>query len=147
LKSISIDSFAGEYRFLSNFYPAKCTFEGVEYDTSEHAYQAAKTIDELEREVIREAKSAGAAKRLGKKVTLRDDWNSIKISVMRDVLKSKFSDPVLAQLLIDTGDVEIIESNTWGDTFWGVCNGHGENWLGRCLMGLRASMVLDRAQQ
>ena len=86
--------------------------------------------------------SGGQAKRLGKRVELRPDWEDVKIDIMRQVLKSKFTqNPELKAKLIATGDAELIEGNNWNDRFWGVCNGKGQNHLGRLLMELRAELV------
>lgn len=140
LEHMSIDSFTGSNRFLSNFWYCGVEFEGEDYISVEHAYQAAKTLDKIERWEIRRAKTPGQAKRLGKQVTLRADWDKVKLVVMRELLQSKFEDPVLARMLIETGDEWLSESNTWGDTFWGVCKGRGQNNLGRLLMELREDL-------
>jgi len=132
-----IKSFTGEYRFLSNFYPAVVVLDGKEYPTVEHAYQAAKTADEAEREKIRLAASPVQAKRLGKVVSLRSDWDAVKLQIMEDLLRQKFSIPHLKDKLLSTGDKELVEGNWWGDTFWGVYEGEGENHLGRLLMKIR----------
>jgi ribA/ribD-fused uncharacterized protein len=111
------------------------------YPTVEHAYQAAKTLDQTERVVILAALSPGSAKRLGKTVTKRTDWDDItKINVMAVLLKQKFADPVTAHYLKETGDAELIEGNHWGDVFWGVCRGVGKNHLGRLLMEIRDTL-------
>lgn len=128
-----IDSFSGEYDFLSNFYPLKDK-------TVEHWFQAMKTRDEEQQEWVLTAPTPGAAKKRGRKVTLREDWNDIRLEVMEMCLREKFSDPVLCQKLLDTGDAELIEGNTWNDTFWGVCRGKGENNLGKLLMELRTRL-------
>lgn len=135
---MKIDKFAGSYEFLSNFFPANTEFEGVVYPTSEHAFQAAKTLDPNERERVRLASTPSSAKALGKKVTLRKDWNFLRTAYMKQVLESKFQDPELRRRLLETGDAELIEGNTWGDTFWGVSRGSGQNRLGKILMELRS---------
>lgn len=135
-----IDSFHGEYRWLSNFYPAPVELDREVYPTLEHAFQAAKTRDREERREIRSATSPGQAKRRGQKVQLRPDWESVKVEVMRGLLRKKFAVPELARLLLATGDRKLIEGNTWNDCFWGVCGGVGKNWLGRLLMDLRAEL-------
>ena len=133
-----ITSFFGKYRFLSNFYPAKVIYDGIEYPTSEHAYQAAKTLDQPTRIQIAALTKPGEAKHAGKKVNLRDDWDDVKISVMEEIVRDKFTrNPDLRQKLLDTGDQVLVEGNTWFDTFWGVCNGKGRNELGKILMRLR----------
>jgi ribA/ribD-fused uncharacterized protein len=135
-----IDSFSGKYRFLSNFYPAKVVLDGFFYKTTEHAYQAAKTLDEFKREQIRLAETAGEAKKLGQKVKLRHDWDEVKIEVMTDLVRQKFQNEPLKNKLLETGDAELIEGNTWGDVFWGVCNGVGKNNLGKVLMRVRQEL-------
>lgn len=133
-----VSKFEGKYDFLSNFYESPALYESVLYPTSEHAYQAAKTLSIMERERIRKARTPGQAKRLGKQVTMRPDWDEIKIGVMRNVLVSKFQhNSEIRQKLIDTEDAYLEEGNWWGDTFWGVCNGKGKNMLGLLLIQLR----------
>lgn len=133
-----IDSFNGKYRFLSNFSDYHCLFEGVSYKTVEHAFQAAKTLDKNQRMKIEYAVTPGEAKKLGRRVCLREDWEQVKDDVMYDCLVSKFKlDKVLRFKLLDTYPAELIEGNTWGDTYWGVCNGVGKNTLGKLLMRLR----------
>jgi ribA/ribD-fused uncharacterized protein len=74
-------------------------------------------------------------------VEIRRDWDEVKLRIMEGLVRQKFSkDPVLRQRLLDTGDQDLVEGNTWGDTFWGVCRGQGSNWLGRILMDVRAEL-------
>jgi len=116
----------------------KIPLENVWYPSTEHAYQAAKGLDASYKKKVREAKTAGDAKRLGKTVQLRPDWEQVKLDYMRYLVWYKFGMyPDLGQKLLDTGDAELIEGNTWGDKFWGVCRGVGENWLGKILMETR----------
>ena len=134
----SIDSFSCEYAFLSNFYPSPLTYEGISYPTVEHAFQAQKTFDETERKKIAQCKKPGRAKGLGRKVKLRQDWESVKVGIMTEIIRIKFeSDEELKTLLLETGTAKLIEGNTWNDRFWGVCGGKGKNWLGRILMQIR----------
>ena len=132
-----IDKFEGKYRWLSNFWESPIWYEAARYPSVEHAYQAAKTFDEERREKIRLAKDAKVAKRMGKSVVLRPDWDKVKIGIMRQLVASKFEDQELRDKLIETGNQELAEGNWWGDTFWGICDGEGENWLGRILMDER----------
>jgi hypothetical protein len=135
-----IDSFNGEYRFLSNFYPAKLRVLGIPYQNSEAAYQAAKTLDISQRELLSNVEP-DQAKRMGRKIVLRSDWSLVvKLEVMELCLRAKFMDPKLSSLLTDTGDRELIEGNHWGDTFWGVCRGEGTNYLGKLLMEVRKDL-------
>ena len=137
----TIDSFQGKYRFLSNFWPSEVLLYGLIYPTVEHAYQAAKTNDLDDREIIRNLDTPGRAKSRGKSVVLREDWEDIKFSLMSDLVYQKFSkNDYLSDMLVETGDTKIIEGNTWGDTYWGVCKGVGENNLGKILMKVRKSL-------
>lgn len=133
-----IESFKDYYGFLSNFYRSSAGYDGVIYPTSEHAYQAAKTLDKNERARILKAHSPGKAKRLGQKVTKREDWEEIKVCVMYGIVYDKFNrHPMLAFKLIKTRGIELVEGNTWNDIFWGVCDGVGLNHLGKILMKVR----------
>lgn len=135
---MKIDHFSGEYDFLSNFYEAPVTWKGVVYPTSEHAYQAAKTLDSVERNQIRLAETPAIAKKLGRKVTIREDWEEVKFDFMFKIVWNKFIlNQELATKLLATGDAELIEGNWWGDTYWGVCRGEGQNNLGLILMTVR----------
>lgn len=134
-----INKFKNIYGFLSNFHPSPIVYKGHEYPTVEHAYQAAKTLDHEEQEKIRYTTSVVDVKHLGRKVTVRSDWDEVKVPIMRDLLTRKFAvGSPLAALLISTNNEELQEGNWWGDTFWGVCKGKGENWLGKLLMERRA---------
>ncbi len=132
-----INRFEGDYCFLSNFWPVEVQLDGEVYPTVEHAYQAAKTLDKIGRDMIRHAVRPRYAKRLGRVVPLRDGWEDIKLEVMRTLVWQKFENPELREKLLATGGQPLIEGNTWGDTFWGVCNGVGENHLGLILMNIR----------
>jgi ribA/ribD-fused uncharacterized protein len=136
-----IDSFKGENRFLSNFWPAEVQLLGMKFPTVEHAYVAAKTTDLEKRAEIQKVSTAGQVKRLGRTLTLREDWDEIKLSVMEDLVRQKFQHPELAALLLATGDQELVEGNTWGDTFWGVCFDVGCNHLGLILMKVRDELA------
>jgi ribA/ribD-fused uncharacterized protein len=139
---MKIDSFQGEYRFLSNFWLSPVQYQGHTFPSSENAYQFAKVLNPSDTilEIFKTC-TPGDSKRMGRKATLRPDWDSIRIEVMREILKNKFSPgSELAFKLIQTGDAELIEGNTWRDTFWGVCNNQGENNLGKLLMEIRANL-------
>ncbi len=133
-----IDSFTGDNFFLSNFYNSQVKYNGVTYRTSEHAFQAEKTMDPASRRRIRKAEKPGLAKRLGKLVPMRDDWENIKYNVMLEIVRAKFAQhPDLAQKLLATGSATLIEGNNWGDKIWGAVDGVGKNWLGKILMQVR----------
>jgi len=141
-----ITSFTGKYEFLSNFAPHSVDYEGLTYPTSEHAFQAAKTVDPVERERIRNLPSPGQAKRVGRQIKLRSDWDGMRIDVMRSILRAKFSSG-LQDKLLETGEAELVEGNDWGDGFWGKVNDVGENWLGKVLMEVRAEHRAKREDE
>lgn len=127
-----------DYAFLSNFAKGYdfADEDGCWWMTSEHYYQAKKSVDPEEQFKIQDAKSPQDAKDLGGKVRFkRKDWNDIKIDVMRQALKYKFAeDTKAAELLKGTGWDYLVEFAPWGDTFWGVNSERiGHNWLGRLL--------------
>ena len=134
-----IGEFKGRHRFLSNFYPAEVVLDGTPYPDVEHAYQAAKTLDRLERARIAACRTPGGAKRLGRKATIRPNWEGIKLGIMFGLLQQKFQLVPFTELLRATGDSILIEGNTWGDRYWGadLNTGEGENRLGRMLMLIR----------
>jgi ribA/ribD-fused uncharacterized protein len=136
-----IAAFQGEYRFLSNFWPATVEFEGVTYPTVEHAYQSAKTLDVAERRRIAALATPAEAKHAGEALVLRADWASIKYEVMLRCVRYKFTHHAeLGKLLLGTGDAYLEEGNTWGDVIWGVYEGRGTNWLGKILMQVRGEL-------
>ena len=137
--SEAVMRFRGEYDFLSNMYEAPFTWDGRSYRNSEAAFQSAKTLDPAERDRFSELAGV-TAKRAGKKLPLREDWEQAKLGIMEKVLRAKFSqNPELLRRLEATGDRELQEGNQWHDTYWGVdaATGRGENHLGRLLMRLR----------
>jgi ribA/ribD-fused uncharacterized protein len=135
-----IEGFTGQYRFLSNFAPAQVWYDGLMYPSVEHAYQAAKTTVSSERLDIQACVKPGDAKKAGKEVTLRPDWEKVRLNIMAYLVRQKFANNPLKQMLLDTKDYELIETNSWGDTFWGVCKGVGSNHLGKILMNVRRSL-------
>ncbi|MGB9848897.1 MAG: NADAR family protein [Moorellaceae bacterium] len=140
-----VGPFRGEYAFFSNFYPALVEFEGITFPTVEHAFQAAKTLDTRERRRIALLPTPSEAKRAGRRVKLRGDWESVNVPIMYSLVYQKFTrHPELRAALLATGDRPIVEVNTWGDTFWGVCDGQGENYLVRILMAVREKLKFQR---
>ena len=137
--AMAIAGFKGEYRWLSNFWPVEITYEGVVFPSTECAYQAAKTIDAEERRKIA-AMTPGEAKKYSRRMKIRSNWVDVKLSIMEQLLRLKFAIPELRQKLIDTGDVYLEETNTWGDVYFGVYKGVGENHLGKLLMKIRSEI-------
>lgn len=134
---MKITKFRGEWFFLSNFYETKVTFEGLMYNNAESAFQAMKCRYYDDR-IKFFSKTGTQAKQIGKRIRLRDDWESVKLDYMYKIIKAKFEqNDFICRQLIDTGDSEIEEHNDWSDTYWGICNGCGENHLGKILMQVR----------
>lgn len=130
--------FFGDYRFLSNFHSCGIAFNGLFFSSTEAAFQSAKTLDKEEQKKF-QSMSPQEAKAAGRKVQLREDWDKIKDEVMLAVTLEKFKDPELAEKLLATGDMELEETNHWGDTYWGAHfeTGEGQNKLGKILMVVR----------
>lgn len=138
---MKIDSFQGQYRWLSNFWPANVFLDGRLFPSVENAYQAAKTHPSARGQFLR--CTPGDAKRLGRKCQVRGDWEQVRLDVMLDLVRQKFcAGSELGSRLTGTGSAELIEGNTWGDTFWGVCRGVGDNNLGKILMCVRSEINL-----
>jgi hypothetical protein len=142
-----IDKFSKEscYDFLSNFYPSTIYIDGVSYSSVEHAYQAHKTLDISSRDIIRSAKTSAEAKKLGRCLMLRPDWENVKLDLMRSFIKQKFENPFLRPRLLETGDVTLV--NTCNDIYFGVRKGVGQNWLGKLLMEERNRIRIDDASE
>lgn len=138
----AVKMFRGAYGFLSNMHPAAFEWDGRVYRCSEAAFQSAKCLDPFERERF-SSMNGVTAKREGKKVLLRRDWEEVKVQLMKEIVTAKFAqNPDLMQQLIATGSAELTEGNLWHDTFWGVDmkTGKGENHLGKILMEVRKEL-------
>lgn len=137
--------FTGEFRFLSNFWYASFVFDGILWKTSEHAYQAQKTLDRAIRLKIANLRTPTEAKRAGGQVACRDDWESVKYDLMYQIVLAKFTqNPNLRKQLILTGAKHLEEGNNHHDRIWGVCpprSGKGANHLGKTLMRVRAELL------
>lgn len=141
-----IDSFQGEYRFLSNFWPSKMFLRNEVWLTVEHYYQAMKATNEKDRALIRNAGTPGKAKRLSRTIALRKDWDDIKDKVMAEALNGKFKIKDLAAKLDATKPHLLVEGNMWHDNYWGSCgcvkcvNKEKLNKLGNMLMYIRSKL-------
>lgn len=140
---MAITMFKNEYAFLSNFSPINIEIDGRLWQTSEHMYMACKTTDPYMQEKIRKAYTPGYAKKLGRQLTLRPDWEQIKDQAMLRVLQTKFKyNKEHRELLLATGNEQLIEGNYWHDNYWGSCickrcGNKGKNMLGQLLMQVR----------
>ena len=140
-----INEFRSKNRTYSNFSFVEVVYEGVAYRSVEHAYQAAKSLDNGTRKLIASLPRPGDAKRAGGSIPLRSGWNTLRVSVMECLLREKFGSAnwYHHHKLLATGQAELVEGNTWHDLFWGCCScplhqGAGENQLGKLLMKLRS---------
>lgn len=137
-----IYGFFGPYRFLSNFHFVDVELDGEIYRTTEHAYQAAKTLDLDARRVIQRLSHPRDARKAGQNVKIRDGWEQgLKWDTMYDLSCQKYSKGSLMSELIATYPLYLEETNTWGDVYWGVCNGKGQNQLGKILMIVRDELI------
>lgn len=140
-----ISEFRGRWTKFSNYSLISIWYGGHIYPSVEHAYQAAKAIDPAMQQLIRNAPTPNAAKKLGRHVNLRLDWDQIKLQVMEELLRQKFAQEPEQTILISSMPHELIEGNWWGDTFWGQCPlGNGENHLGKLLMKLRDELFTGK---
>ena len=151
-----INSFTGRWSFLSNFYPCKIVHQGITYPSTEHFYVSQKVNDDQVingqfypkadvREMIAHVSTPGQVKRFGRNLKLRKDWDDVKLEVMEWCLREKFKDEKLKEMLLQTGDEELIEGNYWHDNFFGSCScekcgNKGENNLGKLLMKIRSEI-------
>ncbi|MFL0441713.1 NADAR family protein [Bacillus subtilis] len=138
-----IDEFRGRYYFLSNFYNSPVTYKGITYQNNEAAFQAMKvTTDEIRKQFAN--LPPNLAKRKGRSVQLRNDWEAVKEQYMYEIVLAKFNqNSDLKNRLLATEASELIEGNTWGDVIWGMCRGRGENKLGKILMRVRNELKND----
>ena len=137
-----ITRFRGPFKFLSNLYAAPINYKGHTYCCLEAAYQAQKSLDPTIHERFTNIRLPHKARGMGQRIkTIRTDWFDIRIDIMEELLYIKFSHPQLKEWLLCTGQSKIVECNTWGDTFWGVYNGVGENHLGTLLMKVRDTLL------
>ncbi len=136
----AIKGFFGPYRFLSNFATVKIRFAGLLFPTVQHAYVAAKSLDPQQHRYVAHIEFPGEAKQYGKRIELRPDWDTVKFKFMQEFLIQKFTQEPYRTKLLNTDDAYIEETNYWGDRVWGVCDGVGENHLGKLLMKVRKGL-------
>jgi len=135
--------FKDEYRFLSNFWLNDIVISNKIWKSTEHIYQASKSNDPIIREKMRNLRTPGEAKKIGKLIKMRDDFDEIKDNMMLKINRLKFKNPELKQLLIETGNKKLIEGNFWNDNYFGKCyckkceDKVGLNKLGKILMKIR----------
>lgn len=130
--------FRNEYWFMSNMFECPFTYNGLTFRNVEAAFHAQKSTTH-EKQFCNI--DGFTAKKLGRRVPLRADWSAVRVSIMTEIVRQKFrQNPALQVLLLNTGDLPLVEENTWNDTFWGTCNNRGENHLGKILMIVRSEL-------
>jgi ribA/ribD-fused uncharacterized protein len=139
---MTISNFSGEHAYLSNFYVRPLRVGSIVYTCGEQYFQSRKCLYVEDWQEVMTAAYPASQKRIGRHVDLRPDWESVKIPVMRKLLSKKFPRPGenLSERLLSTGNHDLVESNNWGDDFWGQVDGTGHNWLGHLLMARRAEL-------
>jgi ribA/ribD-fused uncharacterized protein len=162
-----IDRFTGEYFFLSNMYPLQYRIlaaGSTAVNSAEAAYQAAKFLDFAKRRdvalVTAESRGRGerldgiASKNFARELIaagepLQPNWQNVKLGVMQEVVRRKFiANFDIRKKLAATDGEQLIEGNTWNDTFWGVDleSGIGENHLGIILTNIRQEILEGKYQ-
>jgi ribA/ribD-fused uncharacterized protein len=139
-----IQEFQNEYRWLSNFWPVDIEYQGRLYPSVEHAYMSAKSMDEKWKLTCTNPGNVpGKIKIMSRSIKLRPDWEQIKLSVMEECLRKKYSQEPFRTKLLNTGTENLVEGNRWGDTFWGwdLNKRQGFNHLGRLIMKIRSELV------
>ena len=137
--------FRNEYAFLSNMYSCEINYDMEKFPCVETAFQYMKCVKDDDREKFINSRGyfvdGYTARKIGRSVELRKDWEEVKVGIMKELLEEKFyHNEKLREALKLTGRTELVEDNNWGDTFWGVCKDKGENMLGKILMEIRAEI-------
>ena len=135
-----IKEFQGEYRWLSNFWPVEIEYKGRFFSNVENAFHSEKSNDEKFKDFCASESDPKIVKKAQREmVELREDWEEVKENIMEDLVRIKFQNLEMKEKLLNTGDMEIEEGNTWGDTFWGVDleTGEGKNRMGKIIMKIR----------
>lgn len=147
-----ITTFRGEYQFLSNFYPCNINYDGLMFTSVEAAFQSAKCAEREDRLQFQHLDPV-KAKKLGRRVRLRSDWEQVKLPILKDLVSQKFTNnPELAAGLLATGGALLAEGNTWHDNYYGDCTCDrcrdipGGNHLGMILMELRGALLRNAAE-
>jgi len=146
MKEFSILVFEGANFYLSNFYNAPVMYEGILYQNNEAAFQSAKTLDMSKRRYFAKLNPSDAKKE-GRRIKLREDWEHVKFDVMYQICLDKFQrNEELRKKLLSTKDAYLVEGNTWHDNCWGNCHCQkcidipGDNLLGQILMKVREEL-------
>jgi ribA/ribD-fused uncharacterized protein len=147
---MDILEFRGATRWLSNFHEQKIVFREIEFPTNEHAYQADKCSEPRIRQIFATLQRPRYAQLLGQVIHCRTDWEDDKLRGMLEINRLKFANETLRTMLLETGDCQLIEGNSWHDNFWGTClceqcGNRGQNQLGKILMQIRREFARARS--
>ena len=135
--------FSGDNFFLSNFYLSDISIDNHIFNSVEQYFQWKKCVNNMDGDKIIKTKTPSEAKKIGRKIKIREDWEYIKEDIMYNGVKAKFTqNKKLAELLLATEDKELAEGNDWGDLFWGVdyFTREGQNKLGKILCKVRTEL-------
>jgi ribA/ribD-fused uncharacterized protein len=136
-----ISQFKDEFHFLSNMYPIDIEYKGIQFNSVEQAYQYQKTTSTKEKIKVLNCNDPKKVKGIANKFKfIREDWKDVRLGIMYNLLWIKFNNPQLKEALLLTDGWELVEGNWWGDVFYGVCEGVGENYLGKLLMKIRSQL-------
>ena len=140
---VFIDKFRDKYHFLSNMYECEIEYNGNTYHSSEAAFQAQKDLNGSHEFTF--ITNPVEAKHKGRTVKLRSDWEDVKLSIMEEIVRCKFTqNKELGEKLVETGNKILVEGNDWNDTYWGVCNHKGYNHLGKILEKVRREIIKSK---
>lgn len=148
MTSNTILFYEDEYYMLSNFSAHQVVIKGHTYPTAEHAYQAAKFIDEALHKQVQQASSAWKCKKLSRKqyAHKRQDWSEVKVIIMKEILLAKFEQHEdVRAALIESGDA-VLHENSPIDFFWGCGKDmSGKSMLGKLWMEIRDEQIKKAA--
>ena len=134
-----IKEFQNEYRWLSNFWPVEIEYKGRVYPSVEHAYMSQKNLSDVWQDFCVSESDPKKVKKMSREICLREEWEEVKVDIMKELIHIKFHKPELHEKILATGNEFLQEGNDWGDTFWGVDlkTGEGKNMLGKIIMEVR----------
>ena len=132
-----INKFDNEYIVLSNYYPQNITYKGITYNCAMNAYYGQLISDNLQKKAIANATPSRALSMVINSISKIDYSQEEQDNIMYEILKVKFSDSKLKNLLLQTNQEPLNNNINWEDTYWGICNDEGDNKLGKLLMKLR----------
>lgn len=141
--AINFYKIADPYGDFSNFSKHPIHLKGKEWKTTEHYFQAQKFAGTEHEEAVRLCKGPFSCAEMGRRrdLPLRADWESVKEGIMKEALLQKITEhPQIKELLLSTGEEEIVE-HTVNDSYWADGgDGSGKNRLGFLWMEIRKEL-------